>query len=175
MPKALATGADGVPWIDRVVASLAAAGCAPILVMLGAAPDAPVPALARPRTVADWNGGLSSTLRAALLAAGETSAEVAVLVPVDVPDIPPTVLARVLRASGGGSDALARAVYGRRPGHPAVLGRAHWTAAAAAASGDQGAGPYLARSGALQVECADLWHGRDVDRPEPTGVTARRC
>ncbi len=187
MPKALAVGADGVPWLDRVVAALVAAGCAPVLVMLGAAPDAPVPGTARPRTVADWEAGLSSSLRAGLAAAAETDADAAVLVPVDVPDIPAVVIERLLRASGGGRDALARAVFDRRPGHPVVLGRAHWVSAAAAASGDQGAGPYLVRRGALSVECADLWHGHDVDRAVPrldephdddagaARVRARRC
>ncbi|SDQ61041.1 NTP transferase domain-containing protein [Microbacterium sp. cf332] len=164
MPKALATGPDGRPWLSAVVDALTAAGCAPILVMLGAAPEAPVPAGVAAHVVEDWRAGLSATVRAALSAASDSDAEVAVILPVDVPDIPAAVVVRLLAAAGGDPAARHRAVFDGRPGHPVVLGREHWDAAAGAASGDHGAGAYLARVGAISVECADLWHGRDVDR-----------
>lgn len=164
-PKALAVDASGGPWLHRVVAALTTAGCAPVIVMLGAAPAASVPEGVRSHVVADWETGLSASVRAALTtAAVETDADLAVLVPVDVPDIPAAVVRRVLRTADGDRAARVRAVFAGRPGHPVVLGRAHWDAAAAAASGDEGAGPYLSRSGAVGVECSDLWHGRDVDR-----------
>ncbi|MDR6168123.1 CTP:molybdopterin cytidylyltransferase MocA [Microbacterium paludicola] len=169
MPKALAVAPGGRAWLDGVVAALAAAGCEPILVMLGAAPEAPVPAGARARVVEDWREGLSATVRAALAAASGTDAAVAVIVPVDVPELPARAVARLLTAAAGDARARHRAVFGGRPGHPVVLGRAHWDAAACAVSGDEGAGAYLRRIGAVGVECSDLWHGRDIDHPPDDG------
>ncbi len=168
-PKALATGPDGRSWLSRVVDALNAAGCAPVLVMLGAAPDAPVPAGVGARVVEDWRAGLSATVRAGLAAAADTDADVAVIVPVDVPELPARAVARLLTAAAGDARARHRAVFGGRPGHPVVLGRAHWDAAARAVSGDEGAGAYLRRIGAVGVECSDLWHGRDVDHPPDDG------
>ncbi len=178
-PKVRAVDEAGVPWVDRVVAALADAGCDPVFVMLGAAPDAPVPRGARTRVVRAWQSGLGATVRAGLEAAGETTAEMVVMVPVDVPDLPAAVVARALeRARPAGTAALCRAVFAGDPGHPVVLGRSHWAAAAAAASGDRGAGPYLSAHGAIEIECADLWHGHDIDRagvrPAPEAAAWRR-
>jgi CTP:molybdopterin cytidylyltransferase MocA len=62
-----------------------------------------------------------------------------------------------------GDEALARASYHGRPGHPVLIGRAHWPAVVTAASGDSGAKDYLADRGAELVECGDLASGEDVD------------
>jgi CTP:molybdopterin cytidylyltransferase MocA len=64
-----------------------------------------------------------------------------------------------------GDEALARASYHGRPGHPVVIGRAHWSAVAAGASGDAGARDYLAGRDTVLVECGDLASGHDVDEP----------
>ena len=40
------------------------------------------------------------------------------------------------------------------------------SAVIAGTAGDRGAGEYLAQNGAERVECGDLWHGADVDRPD---------
>ena len=61
---------------------------------------------------------------------------------------------------------LARASYDGSPGHPVLLGRDHWAGVAGTATGDRGARDYLAAHPVLDVECADLATGRDVDRPE---------
>ncbi len=59
---------------------------------------------------------------------------------------------------------LARATYEGRPGHPVLLGRAHWDGVIEAATGDQGARGYLAgRDDVEPVECGDLATGLDVD------------
>lgn len=166
-PKALVRAADGTPWIARAVHTLAESGCAPVLVVLGAsrgAASALVPAGAVVVEVPDWADGLSASVRAALaVAQEETHATAALLIPVDVPDLPASACLRVLAAAGTGDAALAQATYGGAAGHPALIGRAHWSAIRGAVSGDRGAGAYLRAHSALTVECADLWHGHDVD------------
>ena len=82
------------------------------------------------------------------------------------PDLPTAVVARV--AAGAALASLARAVYLGLPGHPVLIGRAHWHSVAASVRGDRGAGDYLAAHGARSLECADLWHGADIDRPAGT-------
>jgi CTP:molybdopterin cytidylyltransferase MocA len=66
-------------------------------------------------------------------------------------------------AVGLGQDVLARATCDGRVGGPVLLGRRHWSAAAAAATGDGGAEPYLEGAGAVLVECADVADGDGVD------------
>lgn len=58
---------------------------------------------------------------------------------------------------------LARAAYRGRPGHPVLIGSAHFTGVIEAASGDRGARDYLARHEVGLVECGDLAGGADVD------------
>ena len=167
-PKVLAREADGTPWVELAVRMLRAAGCAPVLVALGAAADEArglVPADADIVIVEDWSEGLSASLRAGLAAASVLSAEAVLITPVDTPGATPDAAARVIsRADEPLSAALARAVYAGRPGHPVLIGRDHWDVLAAALSGDGGAGAYLSQHGAVMVECGDLWSGEDVDR-----------
>lgn len=168
-PKGLARTTAGEPWLARTVRALRDGGCTSILVAVGAAADevaALVPADATVVPVADWAHGLSATVRAGLAAARGTDAAAVVIVPVDVPDLPATAVRRVIAAAGDRPQAaVVQAEYAGSPGHPALLGRSHWDAAAAAMHGDRGAGPYLAASGARMVECSDLWSGVDVDEP----------
>ena len=81
---------------------------------------------------------------------------------VDMPDLTAAVVRRVL-SEREGDEALARASYHGRPGHPVVLGRAHWAAVTGSASGDAGTRDYLARHDTVLVECGDLANGVDVD------------
>ncbi|MDE0545077.1 hypothetical protein [Microbacterium sp. C7(2022)] len=72
-------------------------------------------------------------------------------------------------AGGPGNEplrtALAQATYDGTPGHPVIIGSAHFAALVETLDGDRGAGLYLRAHGALRVECGDLWSGADVDRP----------
>ena len=71
---------------------------------------------------------------------------------------------RVVALAGPG--VVARAQFAGRPGHPVLLGRDHWDAVAAVASGDRGARDWLAgRSDLVLVDCTDLATGVDVDHP----------
>lgn len=149
-PKVLRPG-----WLSESCATLLDGGCSHVIVVLGAAPDAPIPVDARITSVtaADWADGMSRSLRAGLGAATE---EAAVVTLVDLPGMPASVVQRVLAADGP----LRQATYGGRPGHPVYMESAHW---GLPLSGDRGARDYLAAHAATLVECGDLWHGRDVD------------
>jgi len=163
-PKALARTDDGEPWSRRAVRTLRDAGCDPVIVVLGAAAEEAallVPPDAVVVRVADWQRGLSASVRAGLEAAAASGAVAALVVPVDVPDLPASACRRVMR--GADTDALRQSTYRGAPGHPVVIGRSHWSAVTARLDGDRGAGGYLAAHGAVRVECADLWHGRDRD------------
>lgn len=85
---------------------------------------------------------------------------------VDLPGLPVEAVRRVARRPFD-DRTLRQAVHGARPGHPVLLGRAHWPALIAGLGGDSGARAYLAAHGAEPVECGDLFDGADVDRPPP--------
>ncbi|MGC5224075.1 nucleotidyltransferase family protein [Micromonospora sp. DT81.3] len=170
-PKALARTAGGDPWVTRAVRMLVAGGCADVLVAVGADADAArmlVPVGARVVVVEEWADGVSATLRVALAAASGFDA--VLITPVDTPDAPAEAARRVLEAglaAASAPDALARAVYRGHPGHPVLVGSAHWSALAGDLSGDRGAAGYLETHGAVAVECGDLWSGADIDVREP--------
>jgi CTP:molybdopterin cytidylyltransferase MocA len=112
----------------------------------------------------DWAEGMGASLRAGLRHLLATGHDAAVVSLVDLPDVPAEAVRRVLARVAPA--ALARATYDGRPGHPVLLGREHWQAAAEGATGDRGARDYLATRDVEDVECGDLATGRDVDRPD---------
>lgn len=166
-PKALVVGDDGEPWLQRSTRVLLEGGCGGVTVVLGAEVDAArglVPGGVDVVVADDWASGMAASLRAGLLALEGSPAEVALVHLVDLPDVGADVVARVL-AVADGPDALARASFDGRPGHPVLVGRSHWSAIVESAVGDRGARDYLARVGAAVVECGDLASGWDQDRP----------
>ncbi|RZU12186.1 nicotine blue oxidoreductase [Kribbella rubisoli] len=178
-PKALVHDPAGIPWVVRASRLLADAGCSPVVVVIGAAADQvradlttePVQVV----EATDWNEGMGVSLRAGLKtlrdlpAASGTPPEPAgtgevvavVVVPVDVPGLTAAAVRRV--AEGAEAGALARATYHGAPGHPVLMGRAHWDGVIASARGDEGARGYLREHRAEQVECSDIADGADVD------------
>lgn len=168
-PKALVRGADGEPWLVRGVRVLCDGGCDQVDVVLGAAAEEALPLLegtgAAAVVAADWADGMSASLRAGLASVQGTDATAVVVTLVDLPDVGPEVVRRLL-AEPPGADTLRRAAYDGGPGHPVVLGRDHWAEIAARTRGDRGARDYLASRAVELVECGDLAAGRDVDRPE---------
>ena len=165
-PKALVTDEDG-SWLRRSASLLRAGGCGAVLVVLGAAADRARPLLdgldVEVVVARTWADGLGASLGSGLRAAQDLPGEAAVITLVDLPDLVPEVVTRLLATAGAGAGALVRAGYSGRPGHPVLLGRDHWEPVLAQAHGDQGARDYLARAGALLVECSDLATGADVD------------
>jgi CTP:molybdopterin cytidylyltransferase MocA len=164
MPKALVHDGEE-SWLARGVQVLRDGGCGDVTVVLGAGADEALGLLdglgVDVAIAADWADGMSASLRVGL-AALPADADAAVVLLVDLPDVTPEVVRRVV-AAGAGPDDLARASYDGRPGHPVLLGRAHWAAVQASATGDRGARDYLDAAGARAVECGDLATGRDVD------------
>jgi CTP:molybdopterin cytidylyltransferase MocA len=85
---------------------------------------------------------------------------------VDLPGVGAAAIARLAEAASTGPEVLARAAYHGVPGHPVLLGRAHWAGVRESARGDAGARGYLAGHPALRlVECGDLADPGDVDTP----------
>lgn len=164
-PKALLRHTDGTSWVEASRRALLDGGCDQVLVVLGAADDQARALLGNaPVVVAhDWRSGMGASLAAGLTGLSGSSAEAALVHLVDLPDVGPDVVARLLDR-GHDPGMLTRAVYSGRPGHPVLLGRDHWTAIAAR-SGAEGARGYLATHEVIAVECGDLATGRDRDRP----------
>lgn len=165
MPKALVADELG-SWLVRGVELLQDGGCAHVTVVLGA-DVARAGALLVDLDVAvvvadDWAEGMGASLRAGLRSLEGSRADGVVVSLVDLPDLVPEVVARLL-AAGSGPAALARATYAGRPGHPVLLGRDHWAGVVETAVGDRGARAYLAGRDVTLVECGDLASGRDVD------------
>ena len=164
-PKALVSD-DAGSWLVRGVATLRAGGCSRVTVVLGAEADRARPLLdgseASVVVADDWAEGMGASLRAGLNALDGSPHPGVVVSLVDLPDLVPQVVARVV-AAGPGPAALARAAYHGVPGHPVLLGRDHWPGVLESSVGDQGARAYLSSRDVTLVECGDLASGRDVD------------
>lgn len=164
-PKALVLGADGVPWVITSARALIAGGCTDTVVVIGAAADEVAALLVdEPVTVveaADWEAGMGSSLRAGLEALGDDHADAALVHLVDLPDVGPDVVDRIIAHADPGI--LVRASYGKGPGHPVLIGRDHWAGIVEEATGDRGARDYLARHPVLDIDCSDLATGLDID------------
>ncbi|HEY3527862.1 MAG TPA: nucleotidyltransferase family protein [Nocardioides sp.] len=166
LPKALVHDDTG-SWLVRGISNLRDGGCTRVTVVLGADAERAgsiVENLEVNVVVADdWADGMGASLRAGLDALAESTDTAVVVSLVDLPDLVPEVVARVIAAVPPGPAGLARATYDGRPGHPVLLGRDHWAGVAETAVGDQGARTYLASRDVTSVECGDLATGRDVD------------
>ncbi|GIJ69066.1 nucleotidyltransferase family protein [Virgisporangium ochraceum] len=170
MPKALVSD-GGTLWVDRALGVLRDGGCAPLVVVIGAA-------AAEVRAQADlgdaiiventgWADGMGSSLRAGLAALGPTAAPAVVVMLVDTPGITPDAVRAVGTHAAPG--ALALATYGDRDGHPVLLGRDHWPGVVELATGDSGARAYLRNNPdtVVRVPCDRIADGADVDAPGP--------
>lgn len=172
-PKGTVVDAEG-PWVVRAAQALLDGGCDDVVVVTGAQAEqveALVSGLDAVTTTrcGTWEHGMGESLRSGLTALatrGRHMPQQALVHLVDLPDVGPGVVARVLGDGGAGTDALARAAYGGRPGHPVLLGRDHWDGVLAGADGDAGARSYLRRTAPLLVECGDLAGGVDIDVPD---------
>ena len=169
-PKALVR-LRGRLLVERAAELLAAGGCDPVVVVLGAAADQVLAAARLSRTGVrtvvnpDWPTGMGSSLRVGL-AAVPAEAEAVVVTLVDTPGLGPESVRRLVAA--GGPDGAAQATYGGRRGHPVLLGRTVIAEVAAAATGDRGAGPWLAAhpERVRLVPCDGTGDPRDVDVPD---------
>ncbi|GAA5123179.1 nucleotidyltransferase family protein [Pseudonocardia adelaidensis] len=176
-PKALVR-LDGEPLVRRAVRVLADGGCAPLVVVVGAAADEVerlLPAGVRVVVAEDWGEGMGASLRAGLAAVEglDPVPDAALVHLVDLPGVTAAAVARL--AASASAHSLARAAYDGRPAHPVLLGQAHWPGVRAAATGDAGARGYLSGHPELElVECGDLAVPDDVDTPEQLAHLAQR-
>jgi CTP:molybdopterin cytidylyltransferase MocA len=170
MPKALVPYRGGL-LVEHAAMTLSDGGCAPLVTVLGAGADKVRASITLPGTVIDnpdWESGMASSLRAGLAALGDEDA--VVVLTVDTPGITPEAVRRLVAIAG--PDALARASYDGVPGHPVLIGRAHWPGVGESATGDTGARPYLACHPVIDVACADIADGADADRPDDLPMEA---
>ncbi len=160
-PKALVDD-----WLVHAVETLAS--CEQVVVVLGAGADEARPLLdAHDLTIVvnpDWAEGMGSSLAVGLTHLEHGEATRCLVTLVDLPDVGPDVVRRLLDRPDT-PDALARAAYDGTPGHPVLIGHDHWAGVIASVEGDQGARTYLAAHDVTLVECGDLATGADVDRP----------
>jgi nicotine blue oxidoreductase len=168
MPKALVER-DGRLLVEQGLATLRAAGCEPVVVVVGAAAEA---VRARADLTGalvvsnpDWPHGMGSSLRVGLDALAGTPAQGAVVLLVDMPGVTAEAVRRV--SAHGDPAALVVATYHGERGHPVLLGRDHWAGVAELAVGDVGARPYLRahHDRVVTVGCEDVADGTDLDRP----------
>jgi CTP:molybdopterin cytidylyltransferase MocA len=168
-PKSLLRDERGESFLRQSVAVLREGGCDDVLVVLGAEAERAAALLDEGVAVVvadNWAEGMGASFRAGLATASSTEASCALVSLVDLPDVGPEVVRRVVEQGGSGPGVLARAAYDGDPGHPVLIGRDHWPGVAATARGDRGARDYLAEHPPRLVECGDLATGRDVDTPE---------
>jgi CTP:molybdopterin cytidylyltransferase MocA len=154
-------------FVETAAEALRDGGCGPVIVVLGAAATQVWETAELPGTVVvdnpDWESGMGSSLQVGLSALPDR-AHAVVILPVDTPGVTAMAVRRV--AAYAAPDALARATYDGAPGHPVLIGREHWTAVSASATGDQGARDYLRTHKVTEVPCADVATGLDIDTPE---------
>lgn len=178
-PKALLRDpSSGLSFLERAARALRDGGCVGVTVVVGAAAGEVTAAAAHlgPDVdlveCRDWAEGMGASLRAGLEALAGSDVDAVLVTLVDLPDVGPTVVRRLLDDAGDLRAALARAAYGGVPGHPALIGRDHWAGVIATATGDRGAREHFRTHPHRLVEAGDLATGRDVDHPgdldEPT-------
>ncbi len=168
-PKALVE-LSGERLVERGARLLRAAGLDPVVVVLGAAAD-------QVRAEADldgveivdnpaWDSGMGSSLRTGL-AALTGRAPAAVVALADQPGVGIEAVRRLVAAWAGGAR-VAVATYDGQRRNPVLLDAAVWEAVATAATGDEGARPFLRAHPevVMAVGCDGTGYPDDVDTPE---------
>ncbi|WP_322754282.1 nucleotidyltransferase family protein [Frankia sp. Cas3] len=168
-PKALAT-LDGEPLVERAARLLAAGGCAPVFVVLGAAAAEVTRSATLPGVqvvlAPDWAEGMGSSLRRGLDAVADTALDAVIIALVDQPLIGPQAVRRLLDAHASGAVA-AVATYGGQPRNPVLLRRETWAEVCAHARGDVGARAWLHAhpDRVVTVACDGTGSPDDIDTP----------
>jgi CTP:molybdopterin cytidylyltransferase MocA len=168
-PKAIVQW-DGQLFVERAVTTLRAAGCAPVVVVLGAA----AAEVARTAELGDavvvvndaWPTGMGSSLCTGLTALGDLGAPAVVVLLVDQPQVSPELVQRLVAHWHEGVAAVSASYDGRRR-NPVLLDASVWPAVAACAVGDIGARGWLDThtDDVVLVACDDLGSDVDIDTP----------
>ena len=165
-PKTLARlGAR--PLVTHAVAAASMSGLRPVLVVVGCqAADVARAAgtLAEIVENPEWEGGMSTSLRAGLATVLPDPTVTAVAVALaDQPRIGAEAYQRLAAAHREGAQ-LAVATYDGRRAHPVLIGRSHFEEAMRM-TGDQGARSLLAAHDVVEVDCDGTGDATDVDTP----------
>ena len=138
--------------LPAVLERVRAAGIDELIVVLGAYElDSDAPTVRCP----DWERGPGASLRCGLRTLGET-AEAAIVVLADGPELAPAAISRVVEAWRANAAPLVAASYHGARGHPLLVARSEW-----AAIPDEG----LRAREPILVPCDDLGSPGDVDVP----------
>jgi len=166
-PKALARWGEEL-FVERAVATLRAAGCSPVVVVLGAA----APEVARSAELGDavvvvndgWSTGMGSSLCTGLAVLTDLGAPAAVVLLVDQPKVSPEVVRRLVESWATGVAAVSATYDGRRR-NPVLLDASVWLDVTASALGDVGARGWLDShpDDVVLVACDDLGNDHDID------------
>ena len=164
-PKALVE-LRGELLVDRTVRVARAAGCGPVVVVLGASATEVVAAADLDDAVVlvndSWREGMGSSLHVGLHALSEIGADACVVLLVDQPGVSADVVRRIV---GAPPAAAVAASYAGRQGNPVRLHSTVWADVCAAAVGDVGARAWM-RAHPEEVEvvaCDDLGSDDDID------------
>lgn len=162
-PKALVEFA-GERLVDAGIRTLRTAGCAPVVVVTGAATVEVIGAVVVPNPA--WRTGMGSSLRAGLAALPPQCRAVVVTL-VDQPLVTAEAVRRLTAVFTAGAT-VAVATYGGRPRNPVLIAREHFAEVAALAIGDVGARAFLRGRPELvtPVPCDDVAAPDDIDTPE---------
>lgn len=166
-PKATIVDSEGVPWVVRAASFLQSTGASPVVIALGADLEKAVsflPEWSQHIAVQTWREGIGASLRESLISLDRLPKTVTAVL-VTLVDLPSAHVASATRLIGTGwtDTDLRRATYHGKPGHPVLIGRAHWISLANNLKGDTGARAFLEAHGVIEVDCTDIGGGEDID------------
>lgn len=168
-PKALVEY-DGELLVDRAAGTLSAAGCDPVVVVLGCSAGEVAERADLGHAVVivndDWASGMGSSLRTGLRALEELAVDAVVVGLVDQPLVTSDVVRRLIDARGARAAVVAS--YGGSNRNPVLLDRAIWGDVCDSAIADVGARAWLRAhpDDVLAVACDDLGSDIDIDTPD---------
>jgi len=169
-PKALIE-IDGEPLVVKSARCALDAGCAPVVVVLGADADRIEPSLSgldvRVRRNPEWRQGMSTSVRGGVEALEDPAvpADAVILLTCDQPRLTAEVIRGLRERFNGDAERMVACAYGGTVGVPALFGRGLFDRLAAL-DGDRGAQPLLLAAGDA-LETLPWPEGAvDVDRPE---------
>lgn len=154
---------DGERMVDRAVRIMTEAGCAPVVVVLGAW----VGHVDGANVVVNnaWPEGMGSSLRTGLKHLRETTdTDTVVVTLVDLPWLTTEAVQRIVTQSP--TAAIAQATFNGERGHPVRIARDLWDDAIDVARGDEGARRLIrGRDDVVLIEVGDVAGGDDLDVP----------
>lgn len=154
---------DGERMVDRAVRIMTEAGCAPVVVVLGAW----VGHVDGANIVVNnaWPEGMGSSLRTGLQHLRDTTdTDTVVVTLVDLPWLTTEAVQRIVTQSP--TFAIAQATFNGERGHPVRIARDLWDDAIDVARGDEGARRLIrGRDDVVLIEVGDVAGGDDLDVP----------